>query len=276
MYKKFLLGLLFIVNVVFAQDLEVQKENKALSKKGQMFLFWGWNYAHYGKSDIHFKGNDYDFTLHKVIATDRQTDFSFDTYFNPTNITIPQTNAKIGYFIKDNVAVVLALDHMKYIMRQGQEVDFTGGIADIQYLSKISDGKIDLSDGDFLQFEHTDGLNYINIGLEKYHNLLSKNNFDIAWAYGGGAGILLPKTNATLMNNERSDRFHLAGFGLDIRTSLNLVFWKHFLLRAEGKYGYINMPDIKTTLNNRPDKAMQDFAFFQFNFGLGYTFNTKK
>lgn len=275
MNRKFLLGLLCLGNMLFAQNVENEKPNP-LSKKGQMFVFWGWNYAHYGKSDIRFKGQDYDFTLHKVVATDRQTDFTFDTYFNPANVTIPQTNAKIGYFIKDKVALVLALDHMKYVMRQGQEVDFTGEIANTQYSSMVNNGKIDLTDGEFLQFEHTDGLNYINIGLEKYQNLWDKKNFDVILGYGGGAGVLLPKTNATLMGNERSDRFHLAGFGLDVRTSLNVVLWRHILFRAEGKYGYINMPDVKTTLNNKTDKALQDFPFFQFNFGLGYTFGTRK
>lgn len=275
MNKKFLLGLLCLGNILFAQNVE-KEETNPLSKKGQIFAFWGWNYANYSKSDIRFKGADYNFTLHDVVATDRQTDFTFKTYFNPANITIPQTNAKIGYFIKDKVALVLALDHMKYVMRQGQEVDFSGEIANPHYAAMVSNGKINLEDGEFLKFEHTDGLNYINLGLEKYQNLWDKKNFDVVLGYGGGAGVLLPKTNATLMNNERSDRFHLAGFGLDVRTSLNLVFWKHFLLRAEGKYGYINMPDIKTTLNNKPDKALQDFTFFQFNFGIGYTFNTKK
>lgn len=48
------------------------------------------------------------------------------------------------------------------------------------------------------------------------------------------------------------------------------------MARIETKYGYINMPDIKTTFNNHFDKAAQDFVFGQINFGIGYTFNTKK
>ena len=79
-----------------------------------------------------------------------------------------------------------------------------------------------------------------------------------------------------LFGNERSDRFHVAGFGLDARASLNFVFWKHIMARVEAKYGYINMPDVKTTLNDRPDKAQQDFVFGQVNFGVGYIFQTRK
>ncbi|WP_442872805.1 hypothetical protein [Bergeyella sp. RCAD1439] len=246
------------------------------AQKGQMFLFWGWNQALYSNSDIRFKGDGYDFTLHKVVAHDRQTPFSVGTYFHPTKVTIPQTNAKIGYFVSDRVALVLSLDHMKYVMDQNQTVDFSGKISDPVYAAMVKEGKVDLSDRQFLTFEHTDGLNYVNLGLEKHKKIMDKEKFDIVWAYGAGAGVLIPKSNITLHDNARSDRFHLAGFGLDARTSLNFVVWKHFLARVEGKFGYINMPDIKTTLNNKPDKALQDFAFAQINFGIGYTFNTKK
>lgn len=77
------------------------------------------------------------------------------------------------------------------------------------------------------------------------------------------------------MGNERSDRFHLAGFGADIRGAISLVAIRHVVVQVEGKLGYINMPDIKTTLNNKPDKASQDFVYGEVDFGIGYTFNTK-
>ena len=86
----------------------------------------------------------------------------------------------------------------------------------------------------------------------------------------------MPKSNVKLFGNERSDRFHFAGFGADVRANINAVFWNHWMARVEAKFGYINMPDIKTTLNNKPDKAQQDFVFGQINFGIGYLFQTKK
>lgn len=265
--------------LVFISFLNLKAQNtdfeKPVFKKGVVLLFWGWNRAWYSNSDIHFRGQGYDFQLNNVKATDRQTPFDFGTYFNPTKVTIPQTNAKVGYFIKDNVAVMLSLDHMKYVMKQDQTVDFNGHISDATYANMVNNGQVDLANGEFLTFEHTDGLNYVNIGLEQYKNLLSKKNFDIVWAYGAGAGVLIPKTNAKLFRNERSDRFHLAGFGADVRTSINFIVWKHIMARVEAKYGYINMPDVKTTLS-AVDKASQDFVFGQINFGIGYTFNTKK
>lgn len=267
-------ALLLGFSFVFGQSTDSKPE--PLTKKGQMLIFWGWNRAMFSNSDIRFKGNGYDFTLNNVVAHDRPSDFSYHNYFQPDRITIPQTNQRFAYFFKDNLAIVLGVDHMKYVMDQDQVVNFDGQITDPVYAAMVQNGKVDLADENFLTFEHTDGLNYINFGLEKYKNIYNRDNFDIVWSYGGGLGAMFPKSNVKLFGNERSDRFHVAGFGLDGRTSLNFVFWKHVVARVEAKAGYINMFDIKTTLNDKPDKAIQDFVFGQVNFGIGYTFNTKK
>lgn len=246
-----------------------------LFRKGSAFVFWGWNRASFTDSKIHFKGADYDFYLEKVVAHDRPTKLGWD-YINPAWITVVQFNARIGYFVKDNLAIVLASDHMKYVMDQNQTVQFSGNISDPLYAGMVNNGQVDLSNAEFLTFEHTDGLNYINAGVEKYRTILNKKNINLSWDYGIGAGVMLPKSNIKLFGFERSDRFHIAGFGLDTRGGLNAVFWKHFMARIETKLGYINMFDIKTTLNNKPDKASQSFVFAQFNFGVGYVFQTKK
>lgn len=279
--KKFLkIFLIFFVgNFVFAQnsnDGNIETSSKkSLGEKGTMFVFWGWNRAMFSKSDIHFKGNGYDFVLHNVVAHDRPSDLSWD-YINPGEVSKPQFNFRLGYFIKDNLAIVIAQDHMKYVMDQDQTVDFTGHISDPTYAAMVQNGQVNLTDEKFLTFEHTDGLNYINLGVEKYKNLYAKENLEILWSYGGGLGLMFPKSNVKIFGNERSDRFHVAGFGADVRTNINFVLWKRLMARVEGKFGYINMPDVKTTLNNKPDKASQDFVFGQINFGIGYVFNIKK
>ena len=279
MKKFFKIFLIFFVgSFVFGQNSNDENteigSKKPFGKKGTMFVFWGWNRAAFSKSDIHFKGNGYDFVLHNVVAHDRPSDLSWD-YINPKEVSIPQFNFRYGYFIKDNLAIVIAQDHMKYVMDQNQTVDITGNISDPVYANMVQNGKINLADEKFLTFEHTDGLNYVNFGLEKYKNLYTKEKVEILWAYGGGLGVMFPKSNVKLFGNERSDRFHVAGFGADVRTNINFIFWKRLMARVEAKFGYINMPDVKTTLNNKPDKASQDFVFGQINFGVGYVFNIK-
>lgn len=279
MKKFFKIFLIFFVgSFVFGQNSNDENteigSKKPFGKKGTMFVFWGWNRAAFSKSDIHFKGNGYDFVLHNVVAHDRPSDLSWD-YINPKEVSIPQFNFRYGYFIKDNLAIVIAQDHMKYVMDQNQTVDITGKISDPVYANMVQNGKINLADEKFLTFEHTDGLNYVNAGVEKYKNISSKEKVEILWAYGGGLGVMFPKSNVKLFGNERSDRFHVAGFGADVRTNINFIFWKRLMARVEAKFGYINMPDVKTTLNNKPDKASHDFVFGQINFGVGYVFNIK-
>ena len=279
MKKFFELVFVFFVGttMLFGQNQDTVDNsgyNQSKLSKGTMFVYWGWNRAGFSKSDIRFKGNGYDFTLQNVTAKDRPSELSM-AYIDPTRLSIPQFNFRLAYFIKDNLALVIAQDHMKYVMDQNQTVNFDGHITDPTYAGMVQNGQVNLLDEQFLTFEHTDGLNYINLGLEKYKNVLSKKDFNMFWAYGGGIGALMPKSNVKLFGNERSDRYHLAGFGLDARTSINAVFWNHWMARVEGKFGYINMPDIKTTLNNKPDKASQDFVFYQINFGIGYVFNRK-
>jgi len=282
--KKFFNVLIFLflgLNLTFAQKTDTLKNNhdgdlvKQPFSKGAMFVFWGWNRAAFTKSDIRFTGSGYDFTLKNVIAHDRPSELSW-SYINPGDISTPQFNFRFGYFIKDNLALVIAQDHMKYVMDQEQTVDFSGNISDPRYAAMVKNGKVDLTDAEFLTFEHTDGLNYVNLGLEKYKSLYSGKNVDIAWSYGAGIGPMFPKSNVKLFGNERSDRFHIAGLGADARTNINFIFWNHWMARIEAKAGYINMWDIKTTLNNKPDKASQDFVFGQINFGVGYTFKIKK
>jgi len=270
--KKILLLILAITSI---EGVKAQSE---AFKKGSVMIFWGWNRAWYSNSDIHFYGRDYNFTLNNVSAHDRPTPIKeFDHYINPTKMSIPQVNYNISYFISDNLGITLGVDHMKYVMDQEQTVGISGFVKNPKYEAMINNGQVDLTNGEFLKFEHTNGLNYLNLGVQKYKQLLDKKNFDIFWGAGFGAGVLVPKTDATLMGKEESDHFHLAGFGVDARTSVNLVLWNHFVTKAEFKYAYINLPSVRTTMENvKVDKAIQDFNACELVFGIGYTFNTKK
>ena len=83
-----------------------RKKPEPLSKKGQMFVFFGWNRAAFSNSDIRFTGNGYDFQLNNVSAQDRPTKFGI-VYINPGWFTVVQYNFRAGYFIKDNYSISL-------------------------------------------------------------------------------------------------------------------------------------------------------------------------
>lgn len=253
--------------------------NDSGSNKGKVYVYWGWNSAHYADSDIKFKGSDYGFTLKDVKAADKPKPFGI-YYFKLDEITIPQTNFRIGYFFKENYTISIGADHMKYVMRNDQTVKINGNIQ----TGSTFDGNFDNSDiiltEEFLLFEHTDGLNYINVEMSRFDNLdnwlnFKLRNLDINLSEGIGVGVLYPRTNTTLLGKERYDEFHVSGYGFSAHVALNITFFKHFFIQSNLKAGYINMQDIRTTSNNS-DSASQYFTFLENMYVFGVRFNLKK
>jgi len=279
-----LLLLLLLLSLGFnAQEIKLPKtETSIKSNKGKMYIFWGWNRGWYSNSDIHFTGDNYDFTLDNVEAKDRQSPFNFGTYFKPSSITIPQTNFRIGYFINNKYDISIGVDHMKYVMVQNQITQISGEINDSSnYDGSYSDNDIALTQ-DFLIYEHTDGLNYLNAEITRNDDLLNLLKFNlnsdkiqINTLLGVGLGALMPKSNVTLWNNKRHDEFHFAGYGFSAKAGINVTFFKHFFIRTEYKVGFINMPDIRTS-PDPSDKAAQHFTFTQWNFDFGVAFRLFK
>lgn len=269
-FRNFIL-LVFISLYGYSQEpVTVQTSGK----KGEFFMYWGYNWDWYSKSDIHFKGEGYDFELKDVKAEDKQADWSFEQYLHPGNITLPQYNLRIGYYFSDHYSVSLGIDHMKYVVTQGQTVKINGTISgtESEYDGVYNNEDIVIQEG-FLEFEHTDGLNYVNAEVRRFDELYYFNkNIQLNLFGGAGLGALYPRTNTTLINKERYDEFHLAGFGVHGLVGVNFTFFKHFFIQTEFKGGYINMPDIRTTLSSS-DSADQSFFFGQYNFNVGGSFN---
>lgn len=262
--------IIYIAILLLTADFSAAQSFHKISRKGDLWMGWGWNRAAYTKSDIHFSGAGYDFTLHDVVANDKQTPFDAETYFGFSTITIPQTNLRAGYFIKNNLAVTFGYDHMKYVMSNNQTVRFTGHIDDPQYASYVqSDGNIYLAPS-FLTLEHTDGLNYINAEVELHNGVYKKNWFECNAFIGGGFGGLLPKSNVKLMGYPRSDEFHLAGYGAHMKAGFEVLLSRFFFIRMEGKAGYINMPEIVTRPESAEDRAKQQFGYAELDGMFGF------
>jgi opacity protein-like surface antigen len=234
-------------------------------------VYWGWNRSNYSNSDIHFKGVDHDFTIRDVQATDRPGEFGldslFDTYLNPTNLSLPQTNLRVAYQYSADTAIALNLDHMKYVMVQDVAVPISGQINGV-----AQSGQQVLADN-WMTFEHTDGLNIISLEIEKQRpvdwfgaNYKSKV-FGLA-----GVGIALPKSNVRMgmINQQRNDEFHVAGYSLSVGGGLEVDVWKDLFLRAAYKFGYVDLPDVLTSA--RGDKASHHFTFNELIFAVGWRF----
>lgn len=270
---------------IYAQEQQMPKQIKYTAhNKGKFYFFWGGNRDNYTKSDIHFKGDNYDFTVSNAIADDKPKGWHVD-YINPTRMTIPQTNFRMGYFINDHYNISVGLEHMKYVMRQDQIANVTGYVnlpstdpAAAYYNGPYNNtpvnfynNYIDYDHGTpfpFLTFEHTDGLNYVNTEISrvddfsKIFGITNTDVFQVNLTEGVGGGFLYPKTNAQILGNKRHDDFHVSGYGVSAKVGLNLTFFKHYFIQGELKGGYINMPDIRTTAITN-DTASQHFMFLE-------------
>jgi len=288
--------LCFSVNT-FAQE-EIAVERYTAHNKGKFFVSWGGNRESYTKSDVNFRGKDYNFTVNDMKAHDKPKGYHID-YVNPANMTIPQTNFRMGYFFSDHYSVAIGWDHMKYVMTQNQIANVTGNInlpadqAGSYYNGDYNNTPVDMSQHGaqeggiaggtqgnppaFLMYEHTDGLNYVNTEVSRhddvseYFGITNTDKVQINLTEGLGAGLLYPKTNTTLLGKERHDDFHVSGYGLSAKAGINFTFFKYFYLQGELKGGYINMQDIKTTRSN-DDSASQDFFFLQRIIAVGGIF----
>ena len=251
----------------FAQNDTIPKERYTAHNKGKFTISWGGNREKFSHSDIHFFGDNYNFVVSDAKAHDKPKGWHID-YVNPSKMTIPQTNLKLGYFVTDKYSVSIGVDHMKYVMTQNQTVNITG----------VIDGNPPFNGGyvntptvlteDFLMFEHTDGLNYIYTEVARqddishWFGIKNTDKFQVNINEGLGFGFLYPKTNTTLMGKERHDDFHISGYGTSIKAGLNFTLFKYFTIEGGLKGGYINMPDIRTT-KSTTDHASQNFFFFE-------------
>ena len=251
------------------------------SKKGKLFIAWGGNRASYSYSDIHFTGENYDFTIEDVGANDKPKGWHID-YFNPTRLTIPQTNFRLDYFISDKYALIIGFDHMKYVMDRNRVKKVQGEInlplnEPGSTFNGVYNGDTFVSE-DFLKFEYTDGLNYVTTELARYDDIskwfgiTNTDVFQINITESVGIGVLYPKTNSTLLYKDQTDKFSISGYGTSLNLGLNVTLFKNFYIQTDLKGGFINMYDAKTT-NDPADKASHQFFFLQRVVTLGGIFS---
>lgn len=238
-------------------------------RKGDIYFYWGWNLSGFTQSTITFSGDNYHFSLEKVCARNRPSPLDIKTYLSPTKFTIPQYNFRLGYFLNDTYNISFGIDHMKYVMVSYQDSKIDGYIENTHsdYDGVYTNTPFAISP-EFMEFEHTDGLNYLNIELRRLDEVSKNSNFSFNLVSGAGIGIVVPRTNVALMNFERYDEFNVAGYGIGIIGGLNFEMFNRFFIQFEAKAGYINLPNVRTT-HNKSDGAKQDFCFLQANAVLG-------
>ncbi len=210
---------------------------------------WGYNLDMYSKSDIRFHdGNNYDFTIYGATATDKP-DFS-GLKSNPLQLTIPQFSYRVGLYLNEarTAAIEINFDHTKYVVRDNQSLRLAG---------RIHGEPIDrdtVISPDFIHFEHTNGANFYHINYVRRYAFLynKKKDRNLLSVVGkAGAGIVLPKSDVTLMGVRRDNPFHVAGYIISAEAGVRYYPLKHWFLEVTGKSGFAHYTDVLTIGNGR-------------------------
>ena len=240
-----------------------------------MYIQWGYNREWYTKSNIHFKlNNGSDFILHNATASDKP---DFDAiYKKPFEISIPQYNYRVGFYLNDNhtKAIELNFDHAKYVVDDFQTVHVTGTIN-----GKPVDGDSILNPSTFLHLEHTDGANWLHINYVQQKTIKSKHDQSrpILNLIGKiGAGINIPRTDFTWEGDRLNNQFHIAGYNASVEGGIRYYFSKKFFLEGTGKTGYVRYINALANTNSfKNSRVNHGFGYFEVIALIGYDISLK-
>ncbi|MEZ4757992.1 MAG: hypothetical protein R2817_14285 [Flavobacteriales bacterium] len=234
---------------------------QAPTHAGELFLYWGYNRALFGRSDIHLEGPAYSITLHDVQAADRPHPFAWDTYFNPRYLWFPQYVYRLGWHFREEWSVSLGLDHMKYVVRPDQAVAWNGELKP-GWERSVED--LMVLDSATLTYEHTDGLNLLSVDLDRYHRLWAAptGTADLRLFTGVHAGPVICRSDVRLFGEGLNNRFNVAGFGVGAQAGLHFTFARHFFVRNMLRTGWIDLTHVLTT-GRAEDSASQHFGFLE-------------
>jgi hypothetical protein len=272
-------------------------ENSGKPLFQEIYISWGYHRGYHGVSDVQFKTPDGTFTVHDAVGKDRPTPFTFDEYFNPKNISIPQYNLEIGFMFNSKWGIELQHDHMKWVFDNKRPYEMSGEynklIAvkntdptaswDAIEMVPFSEAKA-RKDATWMAFEHSDGYNYPSIGVVRKFNLYSSENnaLAISGLVGGGVGLMIPKTRVFFHQDQAwnweglDNKFHIAGGGAHVNAKLRVTFLTRFYVQAVARGTYIKVKDALVDGSESRMEHLQPISSIQFIGQVGYIHTLKK
>jgi len=229
----------------------------------QYFFSWGYNGDNYTKSDMHFSqpslGND--FTMHGVQARDSKT----WTELFQHGLFVPQYNMRLGVFFNEKWGVELALDHIKWIVREDQTVRRTGTLN-----GAPTDGDVALT-ADVLRYQLNNGANPLFFNLIRRWQLMGEpgRTGHLVFLAKAGAGFPNPHTENTVFGvpNDKGFQF-VQGWNVDAAAAVRLHLWKPLYFEFEEKLLYASYHGIK--IDRGTAKNNVKASEFSFSFGVSF------
>lgn len=198
-----------------------------------LYFQWGYNKDWYSVSSIRFvdKGS-HDFLIYDVKAKDRPN-YS-EIYKDPLQMTIPQNSMRLGMYINESRsrAIELNFDHAKYVVDDNQIARAAGTIGGEKF-------DTDTLIGNMLHFEHSDGANFLQFNYVAQDPIWQNSKRTIvSLVYKAGAGIVIPRSDVTLLGKRLNNRFHIAGYIMSLEAGARYYPVKNLFLELTLKGGY--------------------------------------
>jgi hypothetical protein len=254
----------------------------------QAWFAWGYNRDFHSKTDVQFTTKDDTFVIHDAVGHDRPSDIAI-RYLAPDQFSIPQYNFEIGVMFNEHWGVDLHWDHMKYVFDNKLPYEITGNYS---HQVVTSAGRVDFSeaaanrDATWLNFEHTDGFNYLSLGAVYNQSLLRtrNNRFAIDARVGAGGGLMIPRTEVFIRQDNPTvrygidNKFHIAGFGVHGDARLRFTFWNSVFLQASTRASLIKVSNALVDGADARLEHIQPVRSIQYIGQIGYThtFGKKK
>ena len=278
--KYWLIVFLLLPTVANAQRTRMKKKDS--NAKGTVFAYWGYNRSAYTKSDIRFVGPNYDFTLAEAIAKDRPEPFSTSAYFNFQNLTVPQFNARIGYYFKEHWALSVGYDHLKYIYDDNNSVYLSGyigsGVDEVTSWEGTYSGEPVTTQNDYFHYENSDGLNYLRLELTRTDNFIQlggKDQFVLSSNLGLSAGPILSFNDFNFAGDHDRRTISLSGYGFSANAGLRFEFFRHVFLQTNMAVGFHHQLRVRTRPNDSSSFARHSYGFAEADVALGVLFYIK-
>ena len=273
--SRFLYVFLLII-LPLGLQAQLSRKQRVSYAQGNFFGYWGYNRSFYTKSDIQFVGSGYDFHLAGSAAKDNPSN-QFKQYINPVTLTVPQFNARFGYYFKDHYAISLGYDHMKYIFKDQNNVLLSGtidpGVDNVTFGAGTYDNKPVVTDRNTFHYENSNGLNYIRAELTRTDLLFkSGKSFAITSNASFGSGVLLSYNDFTFAGQKDMVTISLSGFALSGHAALRFEFWNLLFLRTGVSGGYMNQLNVKTRPDDASAYARHQYGYLQFDTAIGFQF----
>jgi hypothetical protein len=229
----------------------------------EFFVSWGYNGDSYTKSDMHFTqpslGND--FTLVDVRAEDAM---GWPDIWNHS-LFGPQYNIRFGLFFNEKWGAEVALDHIKWITVDDQQVHMTGTLK-----GAAVDTNIALTEN-VLRYQLNNGANpiFFNVVRRMHLHGEPRRAGHVAFLLKGGAGFAVPHTQNTLFGQPNTQGFQpFKGWDLDAAAAVRAHVWSGLYVEFEDKLLYARYFGVK--VNQGTEDHSVKANEFSLNFGFAF------